>query len=89
MFENGHIAADQVSFFELNSKKSATIATLAAHERQSFNFKKTAGTLQINFLFYCIYLPFTPRKTCENENSKLKIVKHFILGPKNGHKGKK
>ena len=49
IFENGHYAADQVYFYESNSKKIREFCrALAGHARQSFHFQKITGTLKIN-----------------------------------------
>ena len=50
-----------------------------AYAWQSFNFKKFTGTLNLKI---CIYLLFTSKK-----NLKLKLFKHFILGPLIGQIG--
>ena len=49
IFENGHFAADQVYFYEFNSKKSANLPALMPI-RQSFPFQKITGTLKMIFL---------------------------------------
>ena len=52
LFENGHFPADQVYFYELNSKKSAN---LAARTWQSFHFISITGTLKMYiFMNICI-----------------------------------
>ena len=44
IFENGHYAADQVYFYESNSKTSANFAVRAPHMRgKVFTFKKSRG----------------------------------------------
>ena len=42
--DSGHIAADQVYFYEFNSKTNANLAARAA----KFSFSKITGTLKIN-----------------------------------------
>ena len=44
IFENEHIAADKIYFYELNSKKNRLACVM--HTRQSFHLKKITGTLQ-------------------------------------------
>ena len=51
IFEIRHIAADQVYFYEFNSKNSANLSALMPI-RQSFPFQKITGTLKLIFLFY-------------------------------------
>ena len=47
IFENGHIAADWLYYYEFNSKKSANFDL-----RQNFNFQKITETLKISILFW-------------------------------------
>ena len=53
--DSGHIAADQVYFYEFNSKTNANLAARAA----KFSFSKITGTLKINkpFLYIKEQLP--------------------------------
>ena len=44
-------------------------------------------TLQNIYLKICEYFPFTSMNVREKENSKLKMFKHFMLGPQNGQNG--
>ena len=48
ILKNGHVAADQVYFYEFNSKESANFA---AHAQQSFLFQKITGTYKMNTYF--------------------------------------
>ena len=77
IFENGRIAADQVYFYELIPKN-----------RQRFHYQKITGSLKMNIFFkMCKYFLLYQRTLAKKENSKLKYLKHFILGPKNGQNG--
>ena len=83
IFENLHVYVYQVYFKEFNSKRSA-ISARAAHALQSFFFINT-GTLQKIFFFWIWqYLLFTPMNTRQKRKLKIKIFKHFILGPQMG-----
>ena len=60
IFENGHIVADQVYFYESDSRKSATFAAGG----QSFYFQKITETLKITVIFFLKihkYLHFTSK----------------------------
>ena len=75
MFKNGHYDADQVRFYESNSKNKIGEFCPA---RQSVHFKKITGTLKLIFNFWKIckysYLSFSSKKNRQKENSKLIIL---------------